>query len=395
MILSNRIQRIKPSPTLAVDAKAKAMKAQGVDLVSFGAGEPDFGTPDNIREAGIKAIRDGFTRYTAAGGIDELKDAIIDKFKDDNGLEYARNEVVVNCGGKHSFYNLAQVLFDKGDEVIIPAPYWVSYPPMTVLADANPVIVETTEEEAFKLSADRLREAVTPATKALVLNSPSNPTGAVYTPEELEAIAEVAVEKDFFLITDDMYEQILFDGAVFKSIASFGADVKARTFLLNGVSKTYSMTGWRIGYMAGSAEIISAVTKIQSQSTSNPNSIAQKAAVEALRGPQDFVRMMTAEFQKRKDYIVERLNAIDGFSCFDPSGAFYVFPNVSHYYGKTLRGRSVQDSNSFTDFLLEEAKVAVVPGIGFGSDEFVRLSFAVSMEQIREGLDRIENALAG
>ena len=395
MTLSNRIQRIKPSPTLAVDAKAKAMKAEGVDLVSFGAGEPDFGTPDNIREAGIKAIRDGFTRYTAAGGIDELKDAIIDKFKDDNGLEYARNEVVVNCGGKHSFYNLAQVLFDEGDEVIIPAPYWVSYPPMTVLADASPVIVETTEEEAFKLSADRLREAVTPATKALVLNSPSNPTGAVYTPEELEAIAEVAVEKDFFLITDDMYEQILFDDAVFKSIASFGADVKARTLLLNGVSKTYSMTGWRIGYMAGSAEIISAVTKIQSQSTSNPNSIAQKAAVEALRGPQDFVRMMTAEFQKRKDYIVERLNAIDGFSCFDPSGAFYVFPNVSHYYGKTLRGRSVQDSNSFTEFLLEEAKVAVVPGIGFGSDEFVRLSFAISMEQIREGLDRIENALAG
>ena len=395
MILSNRIQRIKPSPTLAVDAKAKAMKAQGVDLVSFGAGEPDFGTPDNIREAGIKAIRDGFTRYTAAGGIDELKDAIIDKFKDDNGLEYARNEVVVNCGGKHSFYNLAQVLFDAGDEVIIPAPYWVSYPPMTVLADANPVIVETTEQEAFKLSAARLREAVTPATKALVLNSPSNPTGAVYTPEELEAIAEVAVEKDFYLITDDMYEQILFDGAVFKSIASFGADVKARTLLLNGVSKTYSMTGWRIGYMAGSAEIISAVTKIQSQSTSNPNSIAQKAAVEALRGPQDFVRMMTAEFQKRKNYIVERLNAIDGFSCFDPSGAFYVFPNVSHYYGKTLRGRSVQDSNSFTEFLLEEAKVAVVPGIGFGSDEFVRLSFAISMEQIREGLDRIENALAG
>ncbi len=393
MVLSKRIQAIKPSPTLAVDAKAKAMKAQGVDLVSFGAGEPDFDTPTNIQDAAIRAIREGFTRYTAVGGIDELKDAIIQKFRRDNGLEYSRDEVVVNCGGKHSFYNLAQVLFDEGQEVLIPAPYWVSYPPMTVLAGARPVIMETSERESFKITADDLRKAVTQATRALVLNSPSNPTGAVYSAEELQAIAEVAVEKDFFVISDEIYEKILFDGMEFSSIASFGAEAKKRTFVLNGVSKTYAMTGWRIGYMAGPAHIIKAVDKIQSQSTSNPNSIAQKASVEAISGPQDFIRIMLDAFQERKDYIVRRLNNMNGIRCFSPNGAFYAFPNVSSYYGRSFNGRTITDSTSFTEFLLEEAKVAVVPGVAFGADDNVRLSYAISMEQIREGLDRIEEAL--
>ncbi len=393
MNLSNRISQIKPSPTLAVDAKAKAMKAQGVDLVSFGAGEPDFDTPENIKEAAIKAIRDGFTRYTAAGGTDELKDAVIDKFRKDNGLEYTRGEVVVNCGGKHSFYNLAQVLFDQGDEVIIPAPFWVSYPPMTILAGAKPVIVETTQEQNFKITPEQLRENVTPATKALVINSPSNPTGSVYTRAELEAIAQVAVENDFFLISDDIYEKILFDGATFHTMASIGKEVKERSLVLNGVSKSYSMTGWRIGYMAGPKEIIGAVTKIQSQSTSNPNSIAQKAAVEALTGPQDFIDMLREAFQERKDYIIRRLNQMPGIRCFDPKGAFYAFPNVSEYYGRTISGKKIEDSNSMADFLLDVAKVAVVPGIGFGADPYIRLSFATSMEQIREGLDRMERAL--
>jgi len=393
MVLSKRIQAIKPSPTLAVDAKAKAMKAQGVDLVSFGAGEPDFDTPTNIQDAAIRAIREGFTRYTAVGGIDELKDAIIQKFRRDNGLEYSRDEVVVNCGGKHSFYNLAQVLFDEGQEVLIPAPYWVSYPPMTVLAGARPVIMETSERESFKITADDLRKAVTQATRALVLNSPSNPTGAVYSAEELQAIAEVAVEKDFFVISDEIYEKILFDGMEFRSIASFGAEAKKRTFVLNGVSKTYAMTGWRIGYMAGPAHIIKAVDKIQSQSTSNPNSIAQKASVEAISGPQDFIRIMLDAFQERKDYIIRRLNNMNGIRCFSPNGAFYAFPNVSSYYGRSFNGRTITDSTSFTEFLLEEAKVAVVPGVAFGADDNVRLSYAISMEQIREGLDRIEEAL--
>ena len=393
MNLSNRISQIKPSPTLAVDAKAKAMKAQGVDLVSFGAGEPDFDTPENIKEAAIKAIRDGFTRYTAAGGTDELKDAVIDKFRKDNGLEYTRGEVVVNCGGKHSFYNLAQVLFDQGDEVIVPAPFWVSYPPMTILAGAKPVIVETTEGQNFKITPEQLRENVTPATKALVINSPSNPTGSVYTRAELEAIAAVAVENDFFLISDDIYEKILFDGATFHTMASIGKEVKERSLVLNGVSKSYSMTGWRIGYMAGPKEIIGAVTKIQSQSTSNPNSIAQKAAVEALTGPQDFIDMLREAFQERKDYIIRRLNQMPGIRCFDPKGAFYAFPNVSEYYGRTISGKKIEDSNSMADFLLDVAKVAVVPGIGFGADPYIRLSFATSMEQIQEGLDRMERAL--
>lgn len=393
MKMADRIGRVKPSPTLTVDAKAKALKAAGVDLVGFGAGEPDFETPDNIKNAAIKAIQEGFTRYTAVGGIDELKDAVIEKFEKDNGLKYTRDEVVVNCGGKHSFFNLAQVLFQKGDEVLIPAPYWVSYPSMVILADAEPVILETKEEAGFKVSPEDLLKAVTERTRALVLNSPSNPTGAMYEPQELEEIARIAVEKNLMIISDDIYEKILFDNRKFVSIASFNDEIKKRTLVLNGVSKTYAMTGWRIGYMAGPADIIKGVTKIQSQSTSNPCSIAQKAAVEALRGPQDSVSMMLGHFSQRRDYIVERLNSIEGVTCFNPQGAFYAFPNVSRLYGKSYDGKTVQGSNDFTEFLLEKAKVAVVPGVAFGTDEFIRLSFATSMEAIKEGLDRIEKAV--
>jgi aspartate aminotransferase len=392
-VLSERIGKVKPSPTLAVDAKAKAMKAAGVNLISFGAGEPDFDTPDNIKEAAIRAIREGFTRYTDVGGIEDLKEAIIKKFKEDNKLTYSRDEVVVNCGGKHSFYNLAQVLFQKGDEVIIPAPYWVSYPPMVMLADAEPVILETSEKNGFKVTPEALLKALTPRTKALVLNSPSNPTGAMYDPADLKEIAQIAVEKDFFVISDDIYEKIVFDGRSFISIAAFNQKIKERTLVLNGVSKTYAMTGWRIGYMAGPADIIKSVAKLQSQSTSNPTSIAQKAALEALNGPQDFVAMMCEEFEKRRNYMVARLNALEGITCYKPQGAFYVFPNVSAYYGKSYKGKIIRDSNSLTEFLLEEAKVAVVPGGGFGADDYIRLSFAASMEDIREGLDRIERGI--
>jgi aspartate aminotransferase len=393
MILSDRIGKVKPSPTLAVDARAKAMKAAGVDLISFGAGEPDFDTPDNIKNAAITAIQENFTRYTDVGGIDALKDAIIKKFKTDNNLSYSKDEVVVNCGGKHSFYNLAQVLFQKGDEVIVPAPYWVSYPPMVTLADADPVILDTQEKEGFKVNIETLLKAVTPRTKALVLNSPSNPTGAMYDASELEEIARIAVEKNLFVISDDMYEKIVFDGRPFVSIAVFNQGIKERTLVLNGVSKTYAMTGWRIGYMAGPATIIKAVTKLQSQSTSNPTSIAQKAALEALNGPQDFVAMMREHFEKRRNYMVDRLNAMDGITCFKPQGAFYAFPKVSAHYGKSYRDTVITDSNNFSEFLLEEAKVAVVPGAGFNANDYIRLSFATSIEVIREGLDRMERAL--
>lgn len=392
-ILSRRARNLKPSPTLAINAKAKALQAQGIHVISFGAGEPDFDTPENIKEAAIKAIKEGFTKYTPVGGIDELKDAIIKKFQRDNGLIYKRSEILVSCGGKHSFYNLAQAIFDQGDEVIIPSPYWVSYPPMVALAEANPVILETKEEDEFKLRIEELKKAITPRTKALVLNSPSNPTGSVYTKEDLEKIAELALEKNFFVISDEIYEKIVYDDFKFISIASLGEEIKKKTIIVHGVAKTYAMTGWRIGYTAGPEEIISAMSNIQSQSTSNPTSISQKASVEALLGPQDEVKSMVSEFEKRRNYIVQRLNEIPGVHCLKPMGAFYVFPNFSSYYGQSYQGRKISNSTELADYFLEVARVAVVPGIEFGADQFLRLSYATSMEDIKEGLDRIEEAL--
>jgi aspartate aminotransferase len=392
-VLSNRAKSLKPSPTLAINAKAKSMLAQGIHIISFGAGEPDFDTPENIKQAAKKALDEGFTKYTPVGGIDELKDAIIKKFQRDSGLSYKRSEVLVSCGGKHSFYNLAQAIFDQGDEVIIPAPYWVSYPPMVSLAGGSPVIVETTEKNEFKITPEALKKAITPKTKALIINSPSNPTGSAYTKKELEKIAEIALSKNIFVISDEIYEKIVYDGFQFTSIASLSEEMKKRTIIVHGVAKTYSMTGWRIGYTAGSEEIISAMNNIQSQSTSNPTSIAQKASVEALTGPQSEVEKMVSAFFQRRNYIVDRLNKMRGVSCYKPVGTFYVFPNFSSYYGKAYQGKKIENSTHLADYFLDVAKVAVVPGVEFGANPFERLSFATSMENIKEGLDRVEEAI--
>ena len=392
-VLSNRAKSLKPSPTLAINAKAKSMQAQGISVISFGAGEPDFDTPENIKLAAKKALDAGFTKYTPVGGIDDLKDAIIKKFQRDIQVTYKRSEIIVSCGGKHSFYNLAQAIFDQGEEVIIPAPYWVSYPPMVALANGTPVIVETTEKNEFKITPGELKKAITPKTKALIINSPSNPTGSAYTKKELEKIAEVALSKNFFVISDEIYEKIVYDGFEFTSIASLSEEMKKRTIIVHGVAKTYAMTGWRIGYTAGSEEIISAMNNIQSQSTSNPTSISQKASVEALIGPQNEVEKMVSAFAQRRNYIVDRLNKIPGVSCYKPVGSFYVFPNFSSYYGKSFQGKKIENSTHLADFFLDVAKVAVVPGVEFGADPFERLSYATSMEDIKEGLNRIEEAL--
>ncbi|RNC69038.1 MAG: pyridoxal phosphate-dependent aminotransferase [Desulfuromonadales bacterium] len=393
MKLADRVNKIQPSPTLAIDAKAKALKAQGVDVVGFGAGEPDFDTPANIKEAAKKAIDAGFTKYTPVGGTDELKDAIIAKMKRDHNLEYTRDEISVACGAKHTLYNISQALIQEGDEVIIPAPYWVSYPDQVVLAGGTPVFIETDETTAFKITPEQLEKAITPRTKALILNSPCNPTGTSYTEDELKAIGQVCLKHDFLIISDDIYERLIYDGLKFANIAQVVPELKARTIVVNGVSKTYSMTGWRIGYACGSKELLGAMTKMQSQSTSNPTSIAQKAAVEALNGPQDAVAAMIVEFEKRRTYIVERLNAMPGVSCFKSTGAFYVFPNFSGVYGKSFEGKVIANSSDFAAYLLEQAKVALVPGVAFGADKFARLSYAISMENIKKGMDRIEEAI--
>jgi len=392
-MLSERVRAIKPSPTLAMNAKAVAMRRAGVDVISFGVGEPDFETPQHIRQEAVRAMEEGFTRYTAVGGIPELKDAIIEKFKTDNGLEFDRDSVMVSCGGKHVLYNLAQAILDPGDEVIIPAPYWVSYPPIAVLAGAEPVIVPTEARDDFKLSPEALEQAITPRTKLLVLNSPSNPTGVVYTQSELEALAEVVLRHDIFVVSDEIYEKLIFDDQVFFSIAQVSDALKARTFVVNGVSKTYAMTGWRIGYVGGPKEVIAAMTKIQSQSTSNPNSVAQRAAIAALNGPQDSVLEMKRAFDERRSVLVDRLNALDGVVCNRPQGAFYAFADFSHYYRKEKDGHTLDGSTALCEYLLTQARVALVPGIAFGADNFIRFSYATSLETIAQGLDRITEAL--
>src|SRR3989338_115388 len=391
--LAKRMEDVKESPTLAITAKAKAMKAKGLDVIDFGAGEPDFDTPLNIKEAAIKAIKAGFTKYTAVGGTDELKDAIINKFKRDNGLDYTRDEILVSCGGKQSFFNLSLAFFEKGDEVIIPAPYWVSYPVMVAISGAKPVIINGREENGFKITPEEFSDAITGSTKAIVINSPSNPTGAAYTPEELKAITDIAVKKGVFIISDEIYEKLCYDNHPFVSIASFSEEVKRQTITLNGVSKTYSMTGWRIGYAAGPKELIKEMTNIQSQSTSNPTSISQKAAVEALNGAQDAVEEMRIEFDKRRKVIVNGLNAIKGIRCMLPPGSFYVFPNISKVLKKRFNGKAINSSADLAEFLLEEAEVAVVPGEAFGAEGHIRMAYATSMENITEGLKRIGEAV--
>ncbi|MFI5296155.1 MAG: pyridoxal phosphate-dependent aminotransferase [Thermodesulfovibrionales bacterium] len=392
-MLSDRAGKIKPSPTLAIDSKAKSMKASGIDVISFGVGEPDFDTPEHIKEAAAKAMKDGFTKYTAVGGIDPLKDAIIDKLKNDNGLSYKREEIIVSAGAKHSLYNVAQALYGQGDEVIIPSPYWVSYPDQVLLNDAVPVFVKTYEADSFMMRPEALEEKITGKTKALILNSPSNPTGMVYDRKALEKIAELALRYNFYIVSDEIYEKLIYGDKGHISIASLGDEVKRKTIVINGLSKSHAMTGWRIGYAAGPAHIVKAMTNIQSQSTSNPTSISQKAAIEALRGPQDFVLTMRTEFDKRRRYLVEELNKIQGITCIMPEGAFYAFPNTSGLYGKKFGDREISSSADLALYLLDEANVALVHGSAFGDDNYVRLSYATSLDDIKRGVVRIKEAL--
>jgi len=393
MDLARRVKEIKPSPTLAVDAKAKALLAQGVDVIGFGAGEPDFDTPENIKDAAIKALKAGFTKYTPAGGTEELKKAVCQKLKKDNHLDYEPAEILISCGAKHSLYNICQGLFEEGDEVLIPAPYWVSYPDMVLLAGATPVIIKTAEKTGFRITAADLEKAITKKTKALILNSPSNPTGASYTKEDLTAIAQVLLKTGITVISDEIYEKLVYDGFSFSSIASIDPKLKNQAIVVNGVSKSYSMTGWRIGYAAGPKPLITAMTNIQSQSTSNPTSISQKASLEALNGPQDFIQTMLKEFDRRRTYMVDQLNAMPGVSCFKPSGAFYAFPNFSGVFGRKAGSTTITDSTTLSQYLLESVNVAVVPGVAFGADENIRLSYATSFQNIQKGLDRIQKAI--
>ena len=339
-------------------------------------------------------MEENFTRYTPAGGILELKEAVAAKFKRDNDLDYAPEQIVINCGGKHTLYNLGQVLFQEGDEVIIPAPYWVSYPPIVLLTGAQPVIVVTREVNDFKMTAEELKSAVTPRTRAVILNSPSNPTGSVYSREELEALGRVVLEHDLAVITDDIYEKVIYDGRKFCNVANLSPELKERTIIAHGLAKTYAMTGWRIGFMAGPKEVAAAVTKVQSQSTSNPCSIAQKAGLAALNGPEDSVAVMLSAFDERRKYVVAALNGMEGVKCFMPGGSFYVFPNVAAYYGKKAGDKTISGSSDLCDYLLDEGRIAVVPGAAFGEDACVRLSYAVSLEENKKGLNRMAEALA-
>ena len=391
--LSERSQNVTPSSTLAITAKINAMIADGVDVVKFGAGEPDFDTPDYIKSAAITALEDGFTKYTPVPGTPELREAIVDKYKRDNGLSYSTSEVIVSCGAKHTLYNIMQAICDPGDEVIFAAPYWVSYPQQIKLAGAVPQVIETTAEQNFCMQATDVEAAINSNTKAILINSPSNPTGTTYDVENLKQIAEIAVKNQVYLISDEIYEALLYDGATHQSPAAFNEETKAITFVVNGVSKAYSMTGWRIGYTAGPEDVISAMSRIQSHSTSNPTSIAQKAAVAALNEPQDAVEEMRKAFEERRDVICERFDDIDGVSYVKPQGAFYIFPDFSDHYGRTFDGQKINGSMDITDYLLGSAGVGVVPGDGFGADRNLRLSFATSLTEINRGLDRIKEAL--
>ena len=391
LTLANRVQRVKPSPTLAVTARVAELRAAGKDIIGLGAGEPDFDTPDHIKKAAIKAIKDGFTRYTAVDGMPSLKQAIIAKFKQDNGLDYTPEQILVSCGGKQSFYNLAQALLNPGDEVIIPAPYWVSYPDMVRLADGEPVIIRAGVETNFKITPEQLDAAITPKTRIFVINSPSNPTGVAYSKAELAALGEVLKHCPQVLIaTDDMYEHILWSEEPFSNILNACPELYERTIVLNGVSKVYAMTGWRIGYAGGPADLIKAMKKVQSQSTSNPASISQVAAQEALEGDQSCIQPMIKAFKERHDYVVSALNKIDGVTCLPADGTFYVFPHVQKVIDR-LDG--VNDDIELAEHLLDEAGVALVPGSAFGAPGYVRISFATSMEILNDALTRLANAL--
>ncbi|NCO36424.1 MAG: aspartate aminotransferase [Armatimonadetes bacterium CG2_30_59_28] len=395
MQTSSRANRIQPSPTLAVTAKAKQMKAEGIDVVSFGAGEPDFDTPDHIKMAAIKALASGDTKYTPSSGTLQLRKAVCRKLQEENGLEYEPAQIIVSCGAKHSLYNIFQAMLNPGDEVVIPAPYWVSYPDQVLLADGKPVIISAGDSSKFKISPQQLREAMTDNTVAVVINSPSNPTGATYSPDALRELAEVILEHPTAVaISDEIYEKIVYDGREVVSIASVLPEMKERTVVVNGLSKCASMTGWRMGYAASVKSLAAAMDKIQSQSTSNPTSFIQPACIVALEQSRDFVNMMVEAFDQRRRRITELLNDIPGLTMDLPEGAFYAFANASGVMGKTFNGVTVNNSGELSGYLLDHAKVAVVPGNGFGLDTHIRLSYATSMENIEEGLRRIKEALA-
>ena len=391
-IISDSLKRIKPSPTIAVTQKARELRAAGKDVVGLGAGEPDFDTPDNIKEAAIKAIKDGDTKYTAVDGTSELKKAIVDKFKRENNLNYTTDQITVGAGGKHVIYNLMMATLNKGDEVIIPAPYWVSYPDIVLLAGANPIVIECSEEQGFKLTAKDLESSITNNTKWIILNSPSNPTGACYTEQEIKNLAQVLRRKPHVnVLSDDIYEHVTYEGFKFFTIAQI-PELKNKVVTMNGVSKSYAMTGWRIGYAAGDKEVIKAIAKIQSQSTTNPSSISQAAAVEALNGTQDFIPIRSLAFQERRDFVVNSLNAIDGINCLKPDGAFYVFPSCKDLIGKKDKnGKKLENDTDFVQSLLENNNVAVVQGSAFGLEGFFRISYATSMKNLEKAMERIKS----
>lgn len=394
-LVSSRLSKVKPSPTLAVSAKAAELKKQGIDIISLGAGEPDFDTPDNIKQAAIKGIKDGVTKYTAASGTAELKDAICKKFKRENNLSYEPAQIIVGSGAKQVLYNLFMATLDEGDEVIIPAPFWVSYPDMVLLAGGTPITISSSLESGFKINLTELESAITKKTKWFILNSPSNPTGATYTEDELKKIASVLVKHPHVqIVCDDIYEHITFEGFKFKTIAEVAPELKDRTFVINGVSKAYSMTGWRIGYGAGNIDIIKAMTLIQSQSTSNPCSISQVASVEALNGPQDYIKINAKNFQKKRDLVLANFDKIPGLSCYKSEGAFYLFPKCSDLFGKKApSGKEINSSNDLATYLIEEANVAVVPGIAFGLEGYFRVSYATSEALLQEACDRMAKAI--
>lgn len=393
MNISKKFQSVAPSSTLAITAKVNEMKANGINVVGFGAGEPDCNTPEHIREAAIKAINDGFTRYTPASGTKELKASVAAKFARDNNLSYGVENIVISNGAKHSLMNALGVILNPGDEVIIPSPCWVSYPEMVKLNDGVPVLLKSSEEEGFVVSAEKIASAITSKTRAVIINTPSNPTGMIYSEEELRKIAKLCVEKNIYVISDEIYEHLIYDGGKHISIASFGDDIKDLTIIINGVSKTYAMTGWRIGYTASNATLAKAMSNVQSHATSNPNSIAQKAAMAALDGPMETVFAMKGEFEKRRTYMANRINSLPGVSCLMPQGAFYIMMNISALIGKKVNGKEITGSNSFAEILLDEALVSVVPCSDFDSDIHVRWSYATSMENLEEGLNRLEEFL--
>ena len=392
--ISNRCKGISPSPTLAIDSKAKAMKKSGIDVIGFGAGEPDFDTPRYIRDAAKKALDDGMTRYTPSSGTLELRKAICDKLLRDNSLNYTPDQIVVSNGAKHSLFNICQAILDPGDEVLIPGPFWVSYPELVQIAGGVPIMVPGHEEKDFLVTADDMKAYLTEHTKAIIINSPNNPNGCVWTREMLSDIAKFAVENQLYVISDEIYEKLIYDGQEHVSIASLGDDIKEQTLVVNGFSKAYAMTGWRLGYCAGPTHVMKSISALQSHATSNPNSIAQYAGLVALSGGEDIIAAMVHEFDMRRKHVVERINSIPGLSCRMPKGAFYVMMNISQMIGESLGDKVIRSSTDFAELLLENAKVAVVPGLGFGSDSHVRLSYATSLSNIDSGLDRIEQFVA-